>query len=61
MPERKAVGRRRARVREILHTLPKNAQAAIIDDLEGTHKFGVHEFPAAGDDEPPTGRIPTIQ
>ena len=39
MPERKAVGRRRARVREILHTLPPAAQEAIRDDLEGTHKY----------------------
>ncbi|MDF3342229.1 ABC transporter ATP-binding protein, partial [Mycolicibacterium septicum] len=37
MPERKAVARRQARVREILHTLPPAAQAAILDDLEGTH------------------------
>ncbi|OBK53989.1 ABC transporter ATP-binding protein [Mycobacterium sp. 1081908.1] len=35
MPERKAVERRRARVREILHTLPPKAQKAILDDLEG--------------------------
>jgi phospholipid/cholesterol/gamma-HCH transport system ATP-binding protein len=35
MPERKAVGRRRARVQEILHTLPPKAQQAILDDLEG--------------------------
>ena len=26
---------------QMLHTLPKNAQAAILDDLEGTHKFHV--------------------
>ena len=39
MPERKAVARRQARVREMLHTLPKEAQAAILDDLEGTHKL----------------------
>jgi phospholipid/cholesterol/gamma-HCH transport system ATP-binding protein len=44
MPERKAVGRRQARVREMLHTLPREAQAAIIDDLEGTHKFHASEF-----------------
>jgi phospholipid/cholesterol/gamma-HCH transport system ATP-binding protein len=44
MPERKAVARRQARVREILHTLPKNAQAAVLDDLEGTHRFRAHEF-----------------
>jgi phospholipid/cholesterol/gamma-HCH transport system ATP-binding protein len=29
----------------MLHTLPKDAQAAIIDDLEGTHKYAVHEIP----------------
>src|SRR6201999_3711710 len=44
MPERKAVGRRQARVREILHTLPKEAQDAILADLEATHKFKSHEF-----------------
>jgi phospholipid/cholesterol/gamma-HCH transport system ATP-binding protein len=44
MPERKGVARRQARVRAMLPTLPKNAQAAILDDLEGTHKFATHEF-----------------
>ena len=44
MPERQAVGRRQARVREIMHTLPPNAQAAIRDDLEGTHKFAANQF-----------------
>ena len=44
MPERKAVGRRQARVREILHTLPPAAQEAIRDELDGTHKYAVHEF-----------------
>ncbi|MGV0617615.1 ABC transporter ATP-binding protein, partial [Mycolicibacterium elephantis] len=34
MPERKAVARRQARVREILHTLPPAAQEAIREDLE---------------------------
>jgi phospholipid/cholesterol/gamma-HCH transport system ATP-binding protein len=29
----------------MLHTLPKNAQAAILDDLEGTHRFAAHEIP----------------
>ena len=65
MPERQAVARRQARVREIMHTLPPNAQAAIRDDLEGTHKFSVHEFGDEGatlhhrqDEEAPTGRIP---
>jgi phospholipid/cholesterol/gamma-HCH transport system ATP-binding protein len=44
MPERKGVARRQARVRAMLHTLPKNAQAAILDDLEGTHKYQVHDI-----------------
>jgi phospholipid/cholesterol/gamma-HCH transport system ATP-binding protein len=44
MPERKAVARRKARVREMLHTLQPKAQAAIRDDLEGTHRYAVHEF-----------------
>ncbi|MUL65788.1 ABC transporter ATP-binding protein [Mycobacterium sp. CBMA 234] len=35
MPVRQAVARRQARVREILHTLPPAAQAAILKDLEG--------------------------
>jgi hypothetical protein len=39
MPERQAVGRRQSRVREIMHTLPPKAQAAIRDDLEGTHNY----------------------
>jgi phospholipid/cholesterol/gamma-HCH transport system ATP-binding protein len=26
-------------VRQILHTLPPAAQAAILDDLEGTHRL----------------------
>src|SRR5246500_4503489 len=65
MPERQAVGRRQARVREILHTLPKEAQAAILDDLEGAHKYAAQEFGDARDsgrhreDETPTASIPT--
>jgi phospholipid/cholesterol/gamma-HCH transport system ATP-binding protein len=43
VPEREAVERRRARVREILHTLPKNAQKAILEDLEGTHNHTSRE------------------
>ena len=39
MPERQAVGRRQARVRQILHTLPPAAQEAILDDLEGTTRL----------------------
>jgi phospholipid/cholesterol/gamma-HCH transport system ATP-binding protein len=52
MPERKAVERRQARVREIMHTLPPNAQEAIRDDLEGTHRYKASEF----GDEVPSGR-----
>ncbi len=44
MPERQAVARRQQRVREILHTLPPAAQEAIRDELDGTHKFPVHQF-----------------
>jgi phospholipid/cholesterol/gamma-HCH transport system ATP-binding protein len=66
MPERAAVGRRQARVREIMHTLPPNAQEAIRDDLEGTHKYSTNEFGGDADaaarhrtEEAPTGRIQT--
>ena len=45
MPERQAVARRQARVREIMHTLPPNAQEAIRDDLEGTHKYAGPSMP----------------
>lgn len=55
MPERKAVARRQARVRSILHTLPAKAQAAILDELEGTGRYPVQEFPS---DEAPTASIP---
>jgi phospholipid/cholesterol/gamma-HCH transport system ATP-binding protein len=64
MPERQAVARRQARVREMMHTLPPAAQAAIRDDLEGTHKYAAHTIPDdvtprhREADEAPTGRIP---
>ena len=51
MPERQAVARRQARVREIMHTLPPRAQEAIRDDLEGTHKYRAHEFGDEGAEE----------
>jgi phospholipid/cholesterol/gamma-HCH transport system ATP-binding protein len=54
MPERQAVGRRQARVRDMMHTLPPAAQAAIRDDLEGTHKYATHEIP----DDATTASIP---
>lgn len=44
MPDRQAVHRRQARVRQILGTLPPAAQQAILDDLEGTHKLPTHSF-----------------
>jgi len=44
MPERKAVARRQARVRENLHLLPKDAQKAILDSLEGTQKYPVPDY-----------------
>jgi phospholipid/cholesterol/gamma-HCH transport system ATP-binding protein len=63
MPVRQAVGRRQARVRDMMHTLPPAAQAAIRDDLEGTHQFATHSMPDdpprhRQDDDAPTGRIP---
>jgi phospholipid/cholesterol/gamma-HCH transport system ATP-binding protein len=55
----------------MMGSLPPAAQEAIRDDLEGTHKYKVHEFAdaseptqetprhyAADADESPTGRIP---
>jgi phospholipid/cholesterol/gamma-HCH transport system ATP-binding protein len=44
MPERQAVARRQARVRQMMDTLPPAAQEAIRDDLEGTHRYKAHEF-----------------
>jgi phospholipid/cholesterol/gamma-HCH transport system ATP-binding protein len=38
IPERKAVGRRQGRVREIMRTLPPAAQEVIRIDLEGSSK-----------------------
>lgn len=35
-------------VRENLRVLPKNAHQAILDSLEGTHKYPAHEFGDAG-------------
>jgi phospholipid/cholesterol/gamma-HCH transport system ATP-binding protein len=64
MPERQAVARREARVREMMHTLPPAAQEAIRDDLEGTHKYAASTMPEdptprhRQDDDTPTGRIP---
>ncbi|MGV0618365.1 ABC transporter ATP-binding protein, partial [Mycolicibacterium elephantis] len=68
MPERRAVARRQARVREILHTLPPAAQAAIREDLDSSQHYsggGVGEATTArhhtADDDAPTGAIPTAE
>jgi phospholipid/cholesterol/gamma-HCH transport system ATP-binding protein len=64
MPERKAVARRQARVRENLHTLSPAAQEAILDSLAGTHNYAAHEFGDVRDsgrhreDGGPTASIP---
>jgi phospholipid/cholesterol/gamma-HCH transport system ATP-binding protein len=61
MPERKAVGRRQARVRENLHLLPKDAQAAILESLEDT-KSSAHDYDDHArhrDEDPDTASIPT--
>ena len=47
MPERTAVRRRQARVREILHTLPPAAQEAILDELDNNSGMAV-QVPARG-------------
>lgn len=53
MPERKAVARRQARVRETLHLLPQKAQAAILEALENEkHAIGSYQ-------DPDTASIPT--
>jgi phospholipid/cholesterol/gamma-HCH transport system ATP-binding protein len=56
MPERRAVGRRQARVREILHTLPPAAQEAIRADLDSSgnsdgHQSGDNGSNGYGDDD----------
>ena len=58
MPERKAVGRRQARVRENLHLLPKDAQAAILESFDAN---GAESDPRARhrDEDPDTASIPT--
>ncbi|WP_422741827.1 ABC transporter ATP-binding protein [Mycobacterium sp. WMMD1722] len=65
MPERRAVGRRQARVREILHTLPPAAQQAIREDLEATGNSKAEDYPddsttrqAHQEDDAPTASIP---
>jgi phospholipid/cholesterol/gamma-HCH transport system ATP-binding protein len=62
MPERKAVARRQARVRENLHLLPKDAQEAILASLEADGQ----QYPGNGDrgarhrdEDADTASIPT--
>jgi phospholipid/cholesterol/gamma-HCH transport system ATP-binding protein len=61
VPERKAVGRRQARVQDMMHELPENAQRAIKESLdkEGAAKSGSQAQSQARhrDDGPPTERI----
>ncbi|MGA8548427.1 MAG: ABC transporter ATP-binding protein, partial [Mycobacterium sp.] len=63
MPERKAAGRRQARVRDNLHLLPKNAQEAILESLEGNGNKPAQDYDAATarhrGDEADTASIPT--
>ena len=66
MPERKAVARRQARVREIMHTLPPAAQEAIRDDLERTPAYAPGEDDEATPrhrnvDDAPTASIPVAK
>jgi phospholipid/cholesterol/gamma-HCH transport system ATP-binding protein len=63
MPERKAVERRQARVRENLHLLPKDAQAAILESFGNNGNQQVHDYHAASgrhrEDDADTASIPT--
>ena len=62
MPERKAVARRQARVRENLHLLPKDAQAAILESFKANGDGnGGQSDPRARhrDEDPDTASIPT--
>jgi phospholipid/cholesterol/gamma-HCH transport system ATP-binding protein len=57
MPERKAAGRRQARVRENLHLLPKDAQEAILESFNANG--GQRDAPARHrDEDPDTASIP---
>jgi phospholipid/cholesterol/gamma-HCH transport system ATP-binding protein len=60
MPERKAVARRQARVRENLHLLPKDAQAAILESFKANGNGGQADPRARHrDEDPDTASIPT--
>jgi phospholipid/cholesterol/gamma-HCH transport system ATP-binding protein len=59
VPERKAVGRRQARVQDMMHELPENAQRAIKESLdkESAAKSASQSQARHRDDGPPTERI----
>jgi phospholipid/cholesterol/gamma-HCH transport system ATP-binding protein len=63
LPERKAVARRQARVRENLHLLPKDAQAAILESLEANNgTTSARDYDDSGrhrDEETDTASIPS--
>ncbi len=63
MPERKAVARRQARVRENLHLLPKDAPEAILRQLDAEDGANSGrdngDRPRHRDDETDTASIPT--
>ncbi len=61
MPERKAVARRQARVREILHTLPPAAQAAILEELDGSGQPDAQADAASYYDGPTTRHDRSIE
>ncbi|MDG3016154.1 ABC transporter ATP-binding protein [Speluncibacter jeojiensis] len=57
MPVRQAVGRRQARVREILHTLPPEAQEAILESLNSDQPTQVIPVVDPENGQSSTGRI----
>jgi phospholipid/cholesterol/gamma-HCH transport system ATP-binding protein len=63
MPERKAAGRRQARVRENLHLLPKDAQEAILESFENDKQENAknqnYDDHSRHRDEADTASIPT--
>jgi phospholipid/cholesterol/gamma-HCH transport system ATP-binding protein len=63
LPERQGVHRRKDRVMTILHTLPPNAQQAIVESLtpEEQHRYGVFATVGAPAPEYPTMEQPAIR
>ncbi|MGL4304837.1 MAG: ABC transporter ATP-binding protein [Mycobacteriaceae bacterium] len=56
LPERQAVYRRQERVRQIMHTLPENAQIAIQESLAGRYSSATGYV-----DDAPTQKIPLVK